>query len=684
MPIFCSGLTPLEIFKNEMYFKLIIDYCTFLDLYHIMLVSKEFIDIIIFQLFREYSIKGINMCIHSKKILTHMVIYLPQFLSYDNYSFLFGYSTIFHFNSIYKLLFIDIITSASTNASLTFLQFKKIYTDILHNDTIENNAIVIDDIHFNMVDFANSFVLDGGAIYFEENMEILCKDSKLLFNDTFDKLIQDPNIQFSLENINNYSFEAIIAFMSIKTCNSYWFSLLLSNFSTVCKYSINYCIIEKFINFNDMQTFHMWGFILSSPTNIDYILSTLTIEQCRYCIEAHTNSFYSNLYKSSGTLDQFGDIYHSYYNLIKSNYFYKYIIQLAILLKVFISKFDNIVDAYNYISENGILSTNKNVYIALVLLKIYNGASACIIDIHETIIKEIIYFAGSDDIGFNNYGNYLSTKHNGGQISSGKYIGQIIENMLVYWYTYNKSLMRVFLEKDEIQNLFYNNQIFHKFYSNYFYQLLPDGYKVKISHPRCYSSFCHMLIDNYYIDNQNIFNYLLLVWKSFAFNYREIKYKEKKHRDTKYSNNAIKYSAKILEWIIKNNHLDIFNLGHLFHEYTNIIKCALNRSEKTNYNFFYSLIEYCKTNEIDGLKYIKSFILEYVKFKNDNHIKLLLIHSIANYEDTIEYNQLVQSRINLLKWFHPNILSIYKECNLSKSKKMILDKFDLVTYHIDP
>ena len=105
-----------------------------------------------------------------------------------------------------------------------------------------------------------------------------------------------------------------------------------------------------------------------------------------------------------------------------------------------------------------------------------------------------------------------------------------------------------------------------------------------------------------------------------------------------------------------------------------------NPKWKKNYNFFYSLIEYCKKNEIDGLKYIKSFIVEYVKFKNDNHIKLLLTHSITNYEDTIEHNQLVQSRIDLLKWFHPNILSIYKECNLSKSKKIILDKFDLVSH----
>jgi len=104
----CSHLIPSEIFKNDLYLKLIIDYCTHSDISRIMLVSKEFINIIIFQLFREYSIKSHNMCPHLKKLLTHMVIHLSHFLSYDDYNVLFGHCNIVHFNSIYKLLFIDI------------------------------------------------------------------------------------------------------------------------------------------------------------------------------------------------------------------------------------------------------------------------------------------------------------------------------------------------------------------------------------------------------------------------------------------------------------------------------------------------------------------------------------------------------------------------------------------------
>lgn len=609
------------------------DWCSINCCNVLLKTSKKIINIIISRLLVQYIKKTI--CPIYLYFLKGVVVNMPNLInSYYCYNLIGligigaknpdGSESTINFNFIYKTLHIDLFNNNSlTLMKLPFSAFKKMYFNIISQ-------------------YYNDIGNGGHLIPTNFEMPILLSELKInAFN-------------------NNTRFIRLVNIINMDMYNVHWFSLLLYQIT-------NYNFIElSTINLMDLGEFNRLKLILSEPiyTQCTHMLSDDSIDILTTLIKRHTNLFYKNL--NVRNINEHKKILQWYT---------RYIIQSALLLKILISKFQDVDGAYRYIAKHLLsdddephleFKKNKLLCIPLLLLNITNST------FKYNIVKEAVYFSGYTDSYHYNYGEmnitYYLNKHLMVERLSPcndiyMIMMKLIKTMIKNEFEHDKENMSIILQNKEIQKSFYDYSIFHIYYGTVFYELLPIDYKFLTSHNKCYSGlnrlisitadniFISTLLENNSSNLDLIASYLLFFWKAIR-NTKTIK---------------IKYVSTIFKWFMNNCKFHLFIYGGMFADYTDIITCNLDKSAITNYSLLHSIVCNYNDNIPKNAKLILPFLIKYIVL-DDRHISLLLKHIIKCGDN-------LQFRIDFLKMFKSDLTEIAE--TFSKSKKKILSQYIL-------
>jgi len=655
MSILCAGSSFEHIFESILP---LFDWCSVDSLIQ---TSKQLVNIIISRLLVQYIKHTISRS--HLLILKGIVANMPSLL---NISY------------CYNFVGLIGIGAKNPNGSESTINFKFIYK-ALHIDLFNNNSLGLMKLPFSTF---KQMYFNITSQYYDDNgnggnsIPTTCN-------------IKPWSTHLNLFMNNRTHFIQLLNSINIDHYNIHWFSLLLSQIT-----NYNFILLST-INLTDLNEFNRLKLILSEPiyAQCTHMLSADSISILANKIKMHTNLFYSIMYKNA---------FYKQNNDSKKlvQWYSQYIIQAALLLKIFISKFQDENDAYIYISEHFLedeappledeappleMSKKNNLlYISLLLLNITNS------EFKYNVVKSAAYFSGYNPDTYNynrsekNIEYYLK-KHlmiDDLYSSVSTIIIALIQSLIINEFEHDKENMSIILRNKEIQNSFYDYSIFHIYYGTVFNELLPINYKIRTSHNKCYNGFTKLISrrtnvtigtdiatilgaailgadtaailgTNKLHDLDLISSYLLFVWKSIR-NTKTVK---------------IKYASSIFDWFLQNCKFNLFMAGNMFADYNDIITCSLDKPMKTNYNLIYSIINNNYNNNIvENFKLIMPFLKKYIVF-DDHHISLLLDRIITL------HNNNKQSQIDFIKIFKSDLTEIAGA--FSKSKKKILSQYIL-------
>lgn len=597
--------------------------------------SKTILDIVICHLFCQYIY---NPDSKFTQILKTFLIKFPKLLNIENCNNIVRFYTSNNvsvdFCTIYGILCLDIFINRHFKGCILWSAFKKNVDILFYLNNKKNNDMLKNEIIDNIEQLGmvqNIFKITDTCV---------CEAKYM------DSINRAYYAAFDLKYLKSLSLFELIIYAHIINHNDCWIAMVINSiyelsFDDFHLHNEN-IIMPRFRAFNNGVVFNRWKIILSGSNKniINYIINNTSVDNINYWIDAHANIFYLNILK-------FAKICHAH-----QYEFCRYITQSAMLLKMLISKFENTNDAYDYIATY-ILPKHKNIAVSLFLLEIDNK------DFKLKVFKLMITFL--DDQYVNNcldkLWDLVDIGENDRLFKRSLFlwiddIKIIFHNIFIYTYNRDTDEISAYMQNKNIQKIFYENELFHKYFSTTFYHLLPENYKFNFTNNKYLWEFRKMIKSNNHVD---ISKYLLLVWKSIQTNKATVRYCGK----------------LIFSWLIESNNLNMLNKDNLFYDHAkNLITAALDYKTKTNYiyikeqmaNYLYisHIVSFLEQNEEIKLLFVTNSKLTYQTIYL-LFVDIIRTHNIIN---------TIQLKINFLKFFKIDLKPMFQ--NFSETKKNAL------------